>query len=315
MNNEGAQPDETADIQVILADLDAILSGTAPAEGLNSSPATPPPAAAKPPPLIPAPVINPPPSAAAEPASSIPAPVAKPPPAVQTPPSTQADVPESKPSRELKIELSPRVAPVPSTSKPTLPTKPAGTPPQTVSSYKPPLEIDPGGATPAAAAPPVPASGKVVPAAAAAPVPTPPATPAANPEEPGEPIPENIPKTQIRRVAVLFGAGERSKCRELIHFLDSMALHFTKKPMYLRKCLVLELIAQESPQAIYERIKASGAVGVVGILSHESEAGLRSLEGPLSAASLFFRWIPAEDIAKRSAAVDLLVDVTLLSPE
>ena len=53
--------------------------------------------------------------------------------------------------------------------------------------------------------------------------------------------------------------------------------------------------------------------GVLGVLNTSAESRIKSLEEGFGAANLYFRCVAPEEVQKRSAVVDLLVDLTLLS--
>ncbi|MBI4386638.1 MAG: hypothetical protein HY551_04595 [Elusimicrobia bacterium] len=213
-----------------------------------------------------------------------------------------------------------------------------------VSSYKPPLEISlsppkpspssvPGverpvvspkvPVPPAKAPAPMPPSAVKAPAPIISPIssPAPASKPPASPSAPafteipaaglGEPIADNVPKEQIRSLAFFYSVACRDKFPSFIQFIDSVALHLTKKPLYLRKVLVLEIPVDVEMARVVERIGKSRVAAAVGFLS---DINVREMEEAFSEAGIFFRSVRPEDIGKRSTALDLLVDVTLLAP-
>ncbi len=282
-------PDKPQDdeIQSILSDLDEILS--------DLGPGAPPPAAAPKP--APQPAAAPPPAAqAAPPAAAAPAPA-------------PAPSPLPAPAPDLKIELSPRSGTMPPAPKKAAPAEDPK--PKPVLSTRPPLEL------PSAAIPVPPQA-----AAAAAPAPKPAAVPAPAPAAPpaaGAPaaseIPANAPKDQVRRLAVFFTAGRRKECDDFLAFLDQSARTISKKPLFLRRVLREELSAGADVAILLTKLRGAAAVAAVGVLDELPEAKVRDLEDTLCAAGILFRAVAASEVQKRSVAVDLIVDMLLLSPE
>lgn len=294
---EGQKPDDKAEIEGILADLEEILSEKPPEEkskagpdlgiagiiaGLGEAlkPGVPP--------------------AAAPPAHAPPAQARPPVPAV--PPAPRP----AKPPLEFKLDVPAQPAkPVPSGAPASaVPPKPAAPPPAV-----PPV-AKPAQPPPAAAVPPTPKTA-VPPAAAAPAAAVPPAADAVLVQD----IPADVPRDQIRRVAFLYATGQRTPFADFIRLVDSLALQFSKKPLYLRKVYLAEVFAENDFQAIAEKIKTTGAVGVVGVLPGIPEGSVRAMEAGLSAAGISYYWLTPEEAFKRPVVLGLVVELMLLNSE
>lgn len=263
--------DHPEDIQGILSDLDAILSGLGetaaappakPAEAAKTAPA---PKPAEPPkPVEPAKPVEPP--KAAEPPK-----IAEPVKAVEPPKPVEAP----KPS-----------AAVPA---PAAPPKPA--------------------AAPAAATPPAPAPSAAAPSAAA---PPPTAAPdAASAEE----IPAGASKDQIRRVAYVYTFSCAEARAGFAAYLSQAARTISKKPIYLRQVMAAELTAASDPFAVFEKARDAKAVAVLAIVEGWPPAKIEGLSEACARGGLLFRTISPADVQKKSTAVDVIVDMMLLSGE
>lgn len=275
--------DEDAEIQEILSDLDAILSETEEV----------PKAAAKPPEPHPEP---------------------KPQPKLQpTPQPKSAEPPPAPATGGLKIELPPRegMAPLPAKSAPAPIHVPAPAPAPAPSPFV-------GGAAvsgPAQGAPPGAAAPKPSPASPAKPpIMAEGGKPLAAPVETGH-IPEKTPKEQIRRVAILYATAWREHKDRFLVFLDQSALTISKKPLYLRRVVVEELGAVFDAKALLQKVQAAKAVAVLALVEGVPDAKVRDLQDTFSCAGLSFRSVAPADVQKRSTAVDIMVDMMLLSPE
>jgi len=327
------EPNERPDeIQGILSELDQILSGTdAPAE----PPAAPP---AKP-------SAPPPPAAKAEPPKPIEIPKAPEPP---EPPKPAA------PPAEPKIELAPREGTLPAAKKaepaeppkpaaplsrppleislgapaPAQPVKPAAPPPpppapsappppaakvEPPKPAEPPKPVEPPkpAEPPKAAEPPKPVE---PPKPAAPPAPTKPAEPA-KPAAASEEIPAATPKDQIRRVAYVYTFAGNEARLALGAFLSQAARTISKKPLFLRQVLALEVGAQSDPEAVYQKAREAKAVAVLAVVEGWPAAKVDALSEACSRGAMLFRSIPPGDVQKKSTAVDVIVDMMLLPGE
>ncbi|OGS40722.1 MAG: hypothetical protein A2506_02515 [Elusimicrobia bacterium RIFOXYD12_FULL_66_9] len=302
------QPD---DIQGILSDLDDILSDL-------GSAAAPVPSPAQTPKLV-------------EPAKPIepPKPV-EPPKPTPPPPVTAAAEPG------LKIELAPREGMAPpkpkaSDAKPPLEIpnvpppaaaapKPAE-PPKAVEPPKPaepPKPVEP----PKAAEPPKPAEppkAVVPPKAVEAPKTAEPPK-AAEPAKPAPPpppaeIPANTPKDQIRRVAYIHTAACVEAKDGFAAFLSTAARTISKKPIYLREVMSLEVANASDPNAILEKARQAKAVAMLAVTEGWSQAKSDELSEACARAGVLFRCVASGDVLKKATAVDVIVDMMLLPGE
>ncbi|MDE2511503.1 MAG: hypothetical protein KGL74_10295 [Elusimicrobia bacterium] len=271
------------DIQGILSDLDDILSDISGSAGSGDAAVEPP-----------------------KPVEAV-----KPPPPPPAPPP-----PAPAPADDLKIELAPRAGSLPAPKKIETP-KPVDPPKPMASDSKPPLEIPMGVASPPPAAPaskPVEAPKPVEPPKAAPPpAPAPAAAPApvANLED----IPAGAAKDQIRRVAFVHTFACAEARAAFAAFLSQAARTISKKPLYLRQVLSLEVDGVSDPNAIFEKARAAKAVAVLAVVEGWPSAKVDALEEACSRGGLQFRAVSPGDVQKKSTAVDVIVDMMLLPGE
>lgn len=302
---EGQKPDDKAEIEGILADLEAILSEKAP-EKDKGKPRTEPGIAN---------IIAglgdalkqaqsqgvPPPTSATPPPTSTPAQPASKPPVTASPFEIKLDMPARSPippAPAAPQSKPPAAGPPPAPTRPTSPANPPPAKPRPLSPHAPPAPVSQQ--PPAGQVPPSPGT---IPA------------PAAIPPDSFSVIPEEAPKDQIRRVAFLYSAGQKMPLVDFIRFVDSLALHFSKKPLYLRKVYLAELSPDNDLNAVAEKINAAGAVGVVGVLPGIHENKVRSLETGLTAAGISYYWLTPEEAFKRPVVLGLVVELMLLNAE
>ena len=277
------------DIESILTDLDAILTdmgGEPKAKPAPAAAPVPPPAAeVKLPPKVEMPVA-PPPVAAAPP----------PPPVAATPPPPPAPKPQG-------IELAPREGMI----TPSEPARPVP-PPKPVEPVKPP---EPPKPAPVAAAPPP------APAPAPAPVAAPPpaAAPVAASVPPVPNFPADAPKEQIRRVAYIYTSSCSEAKAGFAAFLSQAARTISKKPLYLREVLAMEVGAASDPNALVEKARQAKAVAILAVAEGWPPNKIDDLSEACSRANLLFRSVAPGDAQKKSTAVDIIVDRMLLPGE
>lgn len=104
------------------------------------------------------------------------------------------------------------------------------------------------------------------------------------------------------------------KQRDLFIKFLSQTLTTSKKPMYFRKVLVQEIAVDFDHAALLERIRASGAVAVLGVMDDVPEAKAKELSDALLTANLMFRAVPSSEVQKKLVALDLMVEMMLLIP-
>jgi len=238
-----------------------------------------PPKPAMPAPVAPPQVIVPPPAVAPPPAAA--------PPQAAVPPKPTVPVPE--PSAGLKIELSPRDG--------------IGQPPPKKAEPVKPVEIP----KPVEAAKPAEASQPVEAAKPAAP--PPPAAP------PSEEIPPNTPKDQIRRVAYLHTFSCAEAERAFAAFLSQAARTISKKPIFLREVLSLEVSNSSDVNAVFEKASQAKAVVVLAVTEGWPSSKGDELSAACSTGGILLRSVAPGDVQKKATAVDVIVDMMLLSGE
>ncbi len=270
---------------------------------------------------VPTPAPKPAPAAPPKPAPVVaakPAPVEPPkpapasaavPPATPAPQKPSGPLPPSGANTDLKIELAPRegTLSVPKKEATLPPKKTPGLPPT-----RPPLEIS-------LDAPAEPAPPKVEPLPKPAPTPTPAPAKASEPPPPEvaneDGVPPEAPPESVRRVAALYLAAYAPKVKEFFDFLAQSAQTVSKKPLFLRRALLLQIDAQTELPGIIGRVQDSKAVSVLGIIEGMPEERRRSLAAAFKEAKIDFREVAPDDMLKRSAAVDVLVEIMLLPSE
>jgi len=344
------EPNKSDDIESILSDLDSILSdkgGAAPApvpeppakapppkiEALTPSPA--PAAVIVPPPAI---AVPPPPPPAAVPPPAIVVPPPPPPPKATTPVSDTPRGPEiifsvPKPkepaeSRGPEIELAPRDGMIKPPEKKPEPPKPAPKLPdqKSIELFATPAPAEPVKAPEPEAAAPVAASQPVVPepkptpppaAAPPAPAPAPTAAAPAEPADaskPGEFDPKT-PKEQIRRVAYAYTAPSAEVKLAFAAFLSQAARTISKKPLFLREVMAIEVGAASDANAVVQKALQAKAASVLAVVEGWPLAKIDELSDACARANLLFRSVASADAQKKSTAVDIIVDMMLLPGE
>lgn len=285
------------DIQSILSDLDAILSDSSSGPATNAAP---PPAAVPPAPKV-EPTPPPKPVAPPTPVTPPPAPVA-PPPAAPAPPPAAPPPAAQAPVVAPKIELAPRDGFI----------KPAAKAPEP--------EIT--GETPKAVEPPKPIEApKAV--ESSKPVEPPKAEPPPKPAEPAkagvpgvsEELPANTPKDQIRRVVYIYTNTCLEAKNGFATFLSQAARTISKKPLYLREVLSHEVGNASDPNALIEKARQIKAVAILAVVEGWPQAKIDDLTDACSRTGFLFRAIAPADTQKKSTAVDVIVDMMLLSGE
>ncbi len=129
-----------------------------------------------------------------------------------------------------------------------------------------------------------------------------------------EPPPE-APKEQIRRVAYIY----TSSCAEVktgfAAFLSQAARTISKKPLFLREVLSLEVAASTDPNSVVTKAQQVKAVAILAVVEDWPSAKVDDLSDACSRANLQFRAVAPADAQKKSTAVDVIVDMMLLPGE
>ena len=330
--------DQPEEIESILSDLDAILTdmgGETPAEPPPAAPAkAEPPKSVVPAIEIPKPVeaVQPPPAAVVPPpAAAAPPPPVVPPP-VESPKANQPGIelaprdgfikpPEKKPEPPKPAAKLPEQRSIELTSGPDIPIPPPkAAAPAPVDSPKANPPVVPPPAPAAIVPPPAPAAVVPSPAPAAVVPPPAPAAPkpavpaAAAPAAPGD-IPADAPKEQIRRVAYI----HTSTCAEVktafAAFLSQASRTISKKPLFLREVMSQEVAASSDVNAVLQKALQAKAVVILAVIEDWPTAKADELSEACARANMQFRAVLPADAQKKSTAVDIIVDMMLLSGE
>lgn len=298
------------DIESILSDLDAILTDMGGAAPAPAEPAKAAPKEVPPPPPKPVEAVKP-----AEPAK--PAAVPKPPNIELAPREGMIKPPEKKPEPAKPAPKLPNQTPIELSAGPATPAEtPKADAPQ-------PAKIEPPKAlAPAPPPAPAPAPKPVEPpkAAAAAPAapPAPTAAPAPAPVVAStkiEELPADTPKEQIRRVAYIHTSECSPVKTAFAAFLSQAARTISKKPLFLREVLSHEVGAASDPNAVLQKSLQAKAVAILAVVEGWPPAKVDELSEACSRANMLFRAVAPGDAQKKSTAVDIIVDMMLLSGE
>jgi hypothetical protein len=310
------------EIQGILSELESILSGLGGSSDLSPKAAAPAPKAPEPaappaakPAAIPKPAAPEPPKPAA-PAEPLKLAVSAKPVEIPKPaePAKPVEAPKpAAPSEPLKLSVAAKPVELPKpveAAKPVELPKPVEAPkpvepPKAVEPVKPAAPPKPVEAPKAAEAPKPPAAAKP----AEPPPPAAPAAPAA------EDIPGGALKDQIRRVAYVHTASCAEARASFATFLSQAARTISKKPLYLRQVLALELTAGSDPLAVFEKAREAKAVAVLAVADGWPPAKVDALSEACARGGMLFMSIAPGDVQKKATAVDVIVDMMLLSGE
>lgn len=236
---------------------------------------------------------------------ALPAPGAPPPP--ETKPIPPAELPKAaeppKPIEPKRIEPAKLDLPMPSEPAPVAEAMKIDLPPR--ADYMPPPAKKPE--PPKPAAPPAPAP---------VPVPAPAAVPASAVSASAvQDIPASTPKDQIRRVAYVYTFACSEARANFAAYLAQAARTISKKPIYLRSVMSAELSAFSDPAAVFEKARDAKAVAVLAVVEGWPPAKIEGLSEACARGGLLFRTVAPGDVQKKSTAVDVIVDMMLLSGE
>ena len=98
-------------------------------------------------------------------------------------------------------------------------------------------------------------------------------------------------------------------------FLSQVARTVSKKPLFLREMMCAEVAGASDPDALYEQAAKLRVVAVLAIIEGWPPQRVDAISEACSRAGMLFRSIPPADVQKKSAAVDIIVDMMLLSGE
>lgn len=151
--------------------------------------------------------------------------------------------------------------------------------------------------------------------------PAPPTAPAPAPAAPlpvgddSEAVPATAPKEQVRRVAYAYTLACRDARERFELFLGQSARTISKKPLYLRPVLTVEVGPASDAAAIAEKARQARAVAVLAVVEGWPAAKVDALSDACSRGGLMFRSVASTDVQRKSTAVDVLVDMMLLPGE
>jgi len=121
------------------------------------------------------------------------------------------------------------------------------------------------------------------------------------------------PPEQIRAMAIYYSAGEKKAFDDFVTFFSDMAQKVSKKPLYVDVVMASEWSSGLDAKTALDKAKAAGAVAVLCLFNpSDLEAAGGDLEQAASKQDYFLRVVPLADAMKRSAAVDLVVDLMLV---
>jgi hypothetical protein len=129
----------------------------------------------------------------------------------------------------------------------------------------------------------------------------------------GAPKPDAAPK-DLRKVAFLHSADNIEACKRFAESLSSMGLTVSKTPLHVEPVLFAAVEAGKSSLTLLGQVRAAGATLTVAVLSNLSDNQIRDLEDVFQRQQSPLRFVSPEDASERSAAIDLLVDLTLMKP-
>ena len=130
-----------------------------------------------------------------------------------------------------------------------------------------------------------------------------------------EELPANTPKDQIRRVVYIYTFACLEAKSGCAVFLSQAARTISKKPLFLREVMSHEVSSASDPGAIVEKARQAKAVVILALIEGWPSAKVDELSEACMRAGLLFRSVAPADAQKKSMAVDIIVDMMLLSGE
>lgn len=127
-----------------------------------------------------------------------------------------------------------------------------------------------------------------------------------------EPIPDKTPKEQIRRLAFLAANGRREPLDKFAKFLTGVAATVSKRPIFIHKAALIICAPSANASEILEPVQKSGAAGLIILLEGFPAPLIEQLEKVCEANDIFLCKLASEDAAKRTAAIDIVVDLMLI---
>lgn len=208
--------------------------------------------------------------------------------------SDMPDVVPAAPAPPPKVELAPREGMIKPPEKKLEPEKPV---PKPVI----PLELPPAVAAPS---PIVPAPSSIMPD---------PSLDAVSTKI--EELPADTPKDHIRRVAYIYTAACSEAKTTFAAFLSKSARTISKRPLFLREVLSHEIGAVSDPNSVLQKAQQAKAVAILAVIEDWPSVKVQELSEACARANLLFRAVAPAETQKKSTAVDIIVDMMLLSGE
>jgi hypothetical protein len=128
-------------------------------------------------------------------------------------------------------------------------------------------------------------------------------------------IPAGTARDQIRRIAYVYTFSCAEARAGFAAYLSQAARTISKKPIYLRQVMSAELSAASDPFAVFEKARDAKAVAVLAVVEGWPPAKIEGLSEACTRGGLLFRAVAPGDVQKKSTAVDVIVDMMLLSGE
>ena len=98
-------------------------------------------------------------------------------------------------------------------------------------------------------------------------------------------------------------------------FLSQASRTISKKPLFLREVLSMEVAASSDPNSVVQKVQQAKAVAVLAVVDDWPSSKVEELSEACSKAGLMFRSVAPADAQKKSTAVDVIVDMMLLPGE
>jgi hypothetical protein len=132
---------------------------------------------------------------------------------------------------------------------------------------------------------------------------------------PDTPVPDEISKSQIRRVAFLYLKKYEAQRDAFLKLLGEAAQTVPRKPLFLRAVLYQPLTEACEAGELRRRLSAVKAVAAIGFVHDLPEVKQRELKDTLSGRGFMYRAVSPSDAGRKSVAIDIMVDMMLLPPE
>ena len=98
-------------------------------------------------------------------------------------------------------------------------------------------------------------------------------------------------------------------------FLSHAARTISKKPIFLREVISLEVSNSSDPNAVFEKVRQAKAVALLAVTEGWPQAKVEELSEVCTRGAILFRAVSPGDVQKKATAVDVIVDMMLLPGE